>query len=610
MRNVIGVGWLLSLILVVEAVAQDAVLPPPPPWSGKSRSLAIRPDDSPWVTPFEAAAMKASPNYDETMAWLGRLVKAAPRLHMISLGTSPEGREIPMVIASADGAFTPEALHRTGKPVFLAQAGIHPGEIDGKDAGMMLLRDMTVGVTKRDLLEKASFLFVPIFSVDGHERSSPHGRINQRGPQVTGWRTNARNLNLNRDYAKADTPEMQAMLRAIDRWRPDLYYDLHVTDGIDYQYDITFGWNGRWGWSPNVATWLDDVLRPTITADLERWEHCPGPLVFGSSSTDMSRGIIDWTASPRYSHGYGDARKLPTVLVENHSLKPYDQRVLGTYLLLESTLRLLGEHGESLRAAVVKDRTARPMKLPTRFRVPRTQAETIEFKGVTSRLRDSDISGGKIIEWLGEPTTLTIPYLKTSEPTGHIDRPAAYWIPPVWSEVIDRLAVHGIETTKFESEKTVEVEVYRLIDPKLDGTPFEGHARVTATTKSERRRITFAPGTIRVSTDQPLGDLAMLLLEPSSPDSFFRWGFFLEVLQRTEYAEAYVMEPTARRMLERDPKLKSAFEKKLVEDEKFAASPAARLQWFYERTPWFDDQWKIYPVTRELFEKKAGVETK
>ncbi len=209
----LGFVCLLGSAVLAEskfpAAASEPILPPLPEWNGKSKALVVAQDD-PWITPAERGELKTSPTYDETMAWLQKLVAAAPeRLRMLSLGKSPEGRDIWMVMATTEKAFTPEALRKGGKPIVLAQAGIHAGEIDGKDAGMMLLRDLTVRGTKRELLEGANFLFVPIFNVDGHERRSRFSRVNQRGPEVMGWRTTSRNLNLNRDYAKADALEMQ-----------------------------------------------------------------------------------------------------------------------------------------------------------------------------------------------------------------------------------------------------------------------------------------------------------------------------------------------------------------------------------------------------------------
>src|SRR5689334_17454064 len=216
-----------------------APLPPPIPWNGKSRELIAKPDDR-LITIAEKTGFSATSTYAQTVVWLKQLAQAAPEVRLVSLGRSPEGRDIWMVIVSRDRLFTPETLQRAGRPTLFVQAGIHAGEIDGKDAGMMFLRELTVGGRWKSLLDKANFIFVPIFNVDGHERASRYGRINQRGPDVIGWRTNAQNLNLNRDYTKLDTDEMRAMVAALDRWRPDLYIDIHVTDGLDYQYDITF----------------------------------------------------------------------------------------------------------------------------------------------------------------------------------------------------------------------------------------------------------------------------------------------------------------------------------------------------------------------------------
>ncbi|MFC1543049.1 M14 family metallopeptidase [Candidatus Neomarinimicrobiota bacterium] len=592
---------ILLLLLPTLGLTQDqweAPLPPLLPWDGLSQELIVAQDDA-WITPAERTGLTTTPSYDETVAWLEQLAAAAPELQLISLGKSPERRDIWMVVASQDKATSPATLKATGKPTLLVQACIHPGECDGKDAGLMLLRDMIVKGTQAKLLEEANFLFVPILSVDGHENSSPYGRINQRGPETTGWRTNARNLNLNRDYSKLDTPEIQAIVSAINQWEPDLYIDLHVTDGIDYQYDITFGYNGRHSLSPNIATWMDQRLTPALNKDLKAKGHIPGPLIFAVDNQDPSRGIVGWTAGPRFSNGYGDARHLPTLLVENHSLKSYRQRVLGTYVLMETTLRTLGEYSRQLRRAIIADRTRQPERVPLTWRIPDAKPDEIEFLGVQWETRPSKISGGPSIHYTGQPVNLKVPYIKYIEPEISVTRPRAYLIPPGWPDVIERLAIHGIFMESLPEAREVVVELARLSDIELAEEPLEGHVPVTATVRAEQRRMTYPPGSVRVPTDQPLGDLAILLLEPDSPDSFFRWGFFLEVLERTEYIEGYVMEPLARRMLEQNTTLKRSFERKLAEDAEFAANPQARLMWFYEQTPYFDNRWRLYPVGRE-----------
>jgi len=595
--------FLAALLLALPLAAADLVIPPveevlPPliPWSGKSESLIAASND-PWITPSEKSGLTTTPDYDATVAWLRKLVSASQQLKMVSIGTSPEGREIWMVIASKEGSSTPEGLRRNGRPTVLAHSGIHSGEIDGKDAGMMLLRDITVRGLEKRLLDRANFLFIPILSVDAHERASRYSRINQRGPEVSGWRNNARNMNLNRDYAKADTVEIRSLIAAIRRWDPDLYLDLHVTDGADYQYDITYGFNSG-AWSPAIGEWLTSTLSPKFDYDLAAWGHIPGPLIFNVAD-DFSKGISGWISPPRFSTGYGDAIHLPTVLVENHSLKPYRQRVLGTYILLRSALESVGDSAQSLRAAIDADMKRRAESIPLSWRVPESGPEKIEIQSIRSRQRLSEITGSMVTDWLGEPETITVDYHVASEVATSVTRPKAWWVPPAWPEVIDRLDAHGIRYERITAPRDVEVEMYRLVDPKIETSPMEGHARVTSGLQPERRTWRFPTNSLRVPADQALGTLAAILLEPASTDSFFQWGFMLEVLSRTEYVESYVMEPMARRMLEANPALRAEFEEKLRTDVAFRGNPNARLQWFYEKTPWLDERWKLYPIGRE-----------
>jgi murein tripeptide amidase MpaA len=319
-----------------QAVAQ-AVLPPIPAWSGKSEQL-IAPAGDKWLTHAERSEFTSTPSYTETMAWFDNLCSQSKLFQMVSIGTSANNQSINMLIASSENAFTAEKLVRSTKKLILIQAGIHAGEIDGKDAGMMLLRDIAFRNKKR-LLDEVNILFVPILSVDGHERRSPFNRVNQRGPEDMGWRTNANNLNLNRDYTKLDTEEITAIVKVINDYDPDLYLDLHVTDGADYQYDITFGFDATF--SPQTGAWLREKLTPFVHANLKEMGHIPGPLVFAANERDFREGMMEYAYSPRYSNNYGDLRHLPSILLENHSLKPFRQRVLGTYVFLRS-FRCLG----------------------------------------------------------------------------------------------------------------------------------------------------------------------------------------------------------------------------------------------------------------------------
>ena len=581
------------------------LLPPVQSWSGASEALMVEADD-PWITPAERTQLSATPDYDETINWLRRLVSAAPELEMVSIGRSLQGRDIWMVIASADRAFSAGSMKKSGKPLLLAHSGIHAGEIDGKDAGLMLLRDMTVADKRKELLAESSFLFIPILNVDGHERRSAFNRINQRGPVEMGWRTNARNQNLNRDFTKLDTEGVRALIKVFRQWKPDLYLDLHVTDGADYQYDITFGGNGRDGWSPAIGNWIEDVYRPAIGKALSENGHEPGGLIFAANGMDMKDGLLTWSGNPRFSNGYGDAVHLPTILVENHSLKPYKRRVLGTYVLLAETLELLGREKTSLRKATETDQQRRPKSIPLAFERDQASPEkTVSFKGIGSQRFQGPVSGAEVVRWTGQPVVETIPEIFITKPTVMVTPPGAYLVPPAWKEIAERIAMHGIEVEQIKQPLTTFAEVYRLpgagiAEPsEWTPNPFEGHIRIDPGEPVKQViETTFPVGSYLISTDQPLGELVVLMLEPQAPDSFLQWGFFLEIFTRTEYAEAYVLEPLAQKMLDNDAELKSRFEQKLASDEEFAASPQQRLMWFYEQTPFYDEQYLLYPVAR------------
>jgi len=574
-------------------------LPPAPRWQGASQAL-LRDASDPWVTAFEADPdHNFSPDYADTRAWFDRLEAACPWIRLEVFGTSPEGRPVYAVIVSKDGAaFAPD------KPVLLAQAGIHPGEIDGKDAGMMLLRDIAF-YGKDSLLDRVNLILVPILSVDGHERASAWSRPNQRGPRIQGWRNTATNQNLNRDFMKLDQPEMQAVRSLLNRYRPDLYVDIHVTDGMDYQYDLTYGYNGEdgvWCRSPAIAAWLDAVLKPGINRSLEAEGHIPGELVFGLDEQDPRAGLSDGGLGERFSNGWGAAAHVPTILIENHSLKPHAQRVLATYVFLETALKLLAAEGQGLRAAIAADRAERPDPVLANFIPAAEPSRTRVFKGIRYETYDSPASGRREVRWLGEadPEPWRLPFFG-SRPTLMLHRPAAYWVPGYRGDLIDRLALHGVELTRLAAPATVAVEMLRLKDPKLAGTAAEGHVAVTVIEVSpERRDWTFPAGSARISTDQPLGDLVVLLLEPQSSESFFSWGMIPEVLTRVEYIEPYAIAPLADRMLAADPSLRAEFEARLAAEPDFAANAAARLAWFYERTPFYDDRYLLYPIAREV----------
>lgn len=601
-----GIATSLTVIFIAGTIAMataqppklepEDFLPPVPAWTGASEAL-IAPATDKWITPSEATGLTETPNYDATLAFLDKMDRQSALMRIERFGHTAQGRNLVAVILSKDGAkFQPS------KPVFLVQAGIHSGEIDGKDAMLMLIRDMLFK-GRDELVDKVNIVFIPAFNADGHERSTPYSRPNQRGPKEMGWRNTAQNLNLNRDYMKADAPEMQALLGLINKYDPDFYIDLHVTDGMDYQYDITYGfdgWDGLYADSPAIGKWLNDVYRPKADAALKVAGHIPGPLIFARDDGDVSKGTDLNAFAPRFSNAYGDLRRLPSVLVENHSLKPYRQRVLGTYVLLEATLKALASDGTALKHAIAEDRALRPKLIDANWKEKAEPIGKLDFLTIASEEVTSPASGGMVTRFLGKPgPTISIP-VYGSEPGLRLSVPKAYWVPATKPDVIARLKLHGITVETLKAPKTIDVEMVRLDGFKTTG-PNEGRVTVTPTgLHRSARRETFSAGSARVSTDQPLGALATYLLEPESEDSFLSWGFFNEILSRIEYMEPYAIAPMAEKMLMNDPALKADFEKRLKDDENFAASPLRRLQFFYERSPFYDDCYLLYPVGREL----------
>lgn len=583
---------LLALFTAAPLAGQSLVAPLPDirPWHGASERLVVAPGD-PWITPAERVGFRTTPDYAATRAWLDRLAAASPLLSIDAFGRSPQGRDLYYVRASKGGG---------GKPVVLVQAGIHAGEIDGKDAGMMLLRDIALR-GKDTLLDRVDLVFVPIFNVDGHERASPYNRPNQRGPQDMGWRTTAQNLNLNRDYLKADAPEMRAMIALIRRLDPVLYLDLHVTDGIDHQYDITYafsGWRGQYARSEAIGAFLDTRLRPQMDAALSRGGHVPGFYVSAIDNRAPEKGIAHDPDTPRFSTGYGDLAHIPTVLLETHSLKPYRQRVLGSYVFIEEALRLAGSESAALRRAIDRDRAARPRAMTMTWKPNPTPLYTVDFLGLAHDSYRSPASGRQELRWLPRPVTVKVPVFGPS-PDQRVTLPVAWWVPATLPHVIDLLRLHGIRTEPLDAARTVQLDMARATDPKL-GAASEGHVPLSATIVHERRRETMPPGSVRVPADQPLALLAAALLEPESEDGVLAWNLAPGMLQRTEYIEGYAIAPLADRMLATDAKLRAAFEAKLAADPAFAADPQARLAWFYERTPYYDDRYLLYPIGREV----------
>ncbi|MGA9117069.1 MAG: M14 family metallopeptidase [Bacteroidota bacterium] len=557
-----------------------------------------------WRILFEKSNGVRTCRLAETIRYCRRLDSACAWVRYESFGVSPRGRELPLVIVSREEAFTPGAAAKTGKEIILIQSGIHAGEIDGKDASLMLMREIALTRTLAPLLDHAILLFVPVFNVDGYERFGPFNRINQNGPEETGWRTTAQNLNLNRDYLKADAPEMRSMLRLFQAWLPDLTVDCHVTDGVDMQYDVTYSVETGPNMEPPVASWIREVLLPRTLAETGAAGHGIFPYVFLREDNRPERGIIAGATPPRFSTGYLAVQNRAGLLVETHMLKPYRTRVRATYTLLQAVLRRVNEAPGALRRAVLEAdaRTVRAGSsagnfLGLRFGIgPGSTPRT--FLGIESVEESSSVSGGMKRVSTGKPVTITVPFLDHVIVTDSVTVPFAYLIPPEWNDLAGVLGLHGVRMDRLTEERELEVESYRFTNVQFRERPYEGRQTASYTAEPVQERRVFPEGTILIRTAQRSAKAAMHLLEPRSADSFAAWGFLNTVFEQKEYAEDYVMEAEGERMLEADPALRRRYEEALAADSAFAARPGARLNWLYLRSRWADPLLNAYPAAR------------
>lgn len=554
--------------------------------------------DEDWRTDYEKSTGLETPRYDATIRYIRRLEKASPWVRLRMFGTTPQGRPLPLVIVDKSGKFTPSSARHLGKAVVLIQAGIHAGEIDGKDAGLMLIRDMVIHHRHDEWLDNVVLLFMPIFNVDGHERFGPYNRVNQNGPKEMGWRTTAQNLNLNRDYMKADAPEMRDWLRVFHTWRPDLFIDCHVTDGADYRHVVTYSIDLTDQVAEPVRTWSRDVYLPHLYKTMKADGFPLSPYVWPVNDKDISQGIIGGSAPPRFSTGYGAVNNRPALLIETHMFKDYASRVEGTRRVLAHTLELVHSKKESLLEAVrnADHATATMSGSFVGLRWDSSSAyETIDFEGFNFRLEKSDLSNDSMVVWENVPIDYQLPFYNHVRRVDSAVVPYAWLIPKEWTPVIDVLKAHGVVMRPLDKARTLPVHSYIFDNVKWADRSFEGRITVTYQTTPVIGERSFQAGDWLIPMDQPANRLVMNLLEPGSADALVFWGFFNALFEQKEYGEAYKLEELARSMIADQPGLLDTFKTALRNDPLLAANSYERLNWFYKRSPYWDRNMNRYP---------------
>ncbi|MCE9672280.1 peptidase M14 [Myxococcus stipitatus] len=568
-------------------------------------SLALTQAPAPLTTVSEASGWTRTGRYPEVESLCRAFVKSFPgKARCETFGTSPEGRPMLALIASADGVLTPTAAKKKARPVVFFQGGIHAGEIDGKDAGFWLLRDMLTGKALPGVLKGVTAVFVPVFNVDGHERFGPNNRPNQVGPEEMGWRVTGHNLNLNRDYVKADAPEMVALLRYLHAWDPVVYADLHVTDGAKFEPDVAVGIEPQQT-GPEKLRELGVKLRQELFQELETQGH--QPLAFYPSflqEDDPTSGFAYGVPPPRMSHAYAAVHHRFGVLVETHSWKPYAERVKATRDVVAGLLRLVARDGAALLSAL-KDTDAQATSGQTREVVlawkNTDKKQTLDFRGYAYERGPSDVSGQTWIRYDdSKPQIWKVPYFSELTPALTTTVPAGgYLVPPAHAAwVAEKLTTHGLRFQRLSrATPAADVEVFRATEAKWGAQPNEGHQMLTVKGAWEKQTQELPAGTLYVPTAQPGVELVAHLFEPSAPDSLLAWGFFNAHFEQKEYVEDYVLEPFARELLAKDAAVKAEWDAKL-KDPAFAKDARARLRFFYERHPARDTRLRVYPVLR------------
>ncbi|HZV65092.1 MAG TPA: M14 family metallopeptidase, partial [Telluria sp.] len=525
-------------------------------------------------TVSERSGFQSTGRYDEVIKLCAAFQKAYPKdVKCIEFGRTPEGRPMQALIVTRTGAMTPQAAKRRGLPVMLVQGGIHAGEIDGKDAGFLALREVLENRVAPGSLDKQVLLFVPVFNVDGHERFAKWNRPNQRGPVEMGWRTTAQNFNLNRDYVKADAPEMHAMLALVNAWDPIAYVDLHVTDGAKFEHDVSIQVEPVYSGDPEFRK-AGLELRANVIADITRAGSQPQSYYMSFVENDNpASGFADGVSEPRFSTGYFQLRNRLAMLVETHSWKDYPTRVKITHNTIVSLLAQVAQHGAEWQKAA-RDADARALQLagtPVALTYKTTdQAHMVDFRGYAYTRTPSEVSGMLMTHYdESKPQIWTVPLRDEVLPDLMVNAPGAGYIVPAAQAAMvgQKLALHGISYRVLgTAQDKMDVETFRAEKAAFAPGSFESHQRLTVqgAWKPEPRAV--GKGALFVPIAQPKARLVMAMLEPQAPDSLLAWGEFNNAFERKEYMEEYVAEDVAREQMAADPALAAEFKRKLETD--------------------------------------------
>ncbi|GAB3996423.1 M14 family metallopeptidase [Spirosoma daeguense] len=544
------------------------------------------------LTPYERDTTQTA-TYAQIISWYQQLDKQYEQAKLIEIGKTDIGKPLHLFLLAADKQFT----SRPNRITLLINNGIHPGEPEGIDACMMLARDLL----KANKLPKNVLLaIVPVYNVGGSLNRGV-SRVNQNGPESYGFRGNARNLNLNRDFIKAEAENTRAFQAMYQSLKPQVFIDNHTSDGADYQHVLTYFATQKDKLHPDVSGYMVQTFQPALDKMLAASGFPPAPYVNHAGDTPES-GLIGYNDSPRYSTGYATLFNCFGFTLETHMWKPYPARVKASYVFDEAVLRLCEREASTILANQQRaNESVRQQKtFPLSYKLDRNKVDSVTFLGYEAAYKPSDVSGLKRLYYdRTKPFTKRVPYFNTFGVDVQVEKPKSYIIPQGWREVIGLLKRNGVVVQPLQNDTLLTVSAYYITDFKSGQRPYEGHFVHTGVkVRSETQRIQFYKGDYLIPTNQTSNRYIIEILEPQGIDSFFNWNFFDSILDQKEYFSNYIFEDTAAEIIQKDPTLRKQLEEKRKSDKAFAENADAQLDFIYRHTPYYEKTHNRYPVYR------------
>ncbi|SDE16656.1 Zinc carboxypeptidase [Mucilaginibacter pineti] len=560
------------------------------------------------LTPFEQSKDKNyTATYAEVISYYKALNKLYPQqMKMINYGTTDVGKPLTLIVLSRDKVFDPAQIKKLDKRVLLINNGIHPGEPEGIDASMMLTRDL---LKSNQLPKDVVLCFIALYNIDGNLNRG-QSRVSQNGPVAYGFRGNYRNLDLNRDFIKADSRNALAFTQILTAWQPEIFLDNHTSDGADYQYVMTLIETQKDKQNPILADYTAKTLTPYLYSHMKKSGYEMIPYGAGEEGLPDS-GIVSFLETPRFATGFTAQHNIISYITETHMLKPFDKRVYATYDFMQHLItinqrdaKLIGQLKKQADAAVTQQKT-----FALKWEVDKDKVDTITFKGYEAGYKTSEVSGLKRLYYdRNKPYTKTIKYYNTYKATATADKPVAYVIPQAWGKVIDLFKLNGVKLQQLAHDTTLNLQMYYFGDIKTPAKPFEGHyLHSSVQLNPVDMPVKFYAGDYVVYTNQAINRYIVETLEPQGVDSFFSWNFFDSVLGEKEYFSDYVFEDIAATLLKKDPALKKKLDDAKTKDPQLAGSAAAQLNFVYRNSPYFEKTYMRYPVGRLLTNTKLDL---